>query len=81
MRPQRLAGVFRVENVGVIGGQGRDATPVRITSDGTVAWYPPAVVSTSCEMMIARYPFDTQSCEVVLVGWTYPLSEMDVTAK
>ena len=66
--------------MGVIGGKDRDATPVRILSDGSVVWTPPSVVSTSCEMLIAHYPFDTQTCSIVLVGWTYPLSEMNVSA-
>ena len=64
----------------MIGGADRDATPVRIKADGSVVWYPPAEVSTSCEMLIAKYPFDTQTCSIVLVGWTYPLSEMGVSA-
>ena len=68
-------------DLGVIGGMGRDATPVRITSDGMVLWTPPSEVSTSCEMLIAQYPFDTQNCAIVLLGWTYPLSEMNVSAK
>ena len=66
--------------MGVIGGKDRDATPVKIFSDGSVVWNPPSVVSTSCEMLIAQYPFDTQTCSIVLVGWTYTLSAMNVSA-
>ena len=79
LRSQRHPGVFRVENVGVVGGQSRDATPVRIMSDGNVAWRPPSEVSASCEMKIAQYPFDTQTCEIIMIGWAYPLSEMQIT--
>ena len=73
-------GVFRVENVGVMGGKDRDATPVRIRPNGLVTWTPPTEISTSCEMLIAKYPFDTQVCSIVLLGWSYPLSEMNITA-
>ncbi|KAK7495779.1 hypothetical protein BaRGS_00012999 [Batillaria attramentaria] len=69
-----------VDNVGVVGGEDNDATPVRFDQNGVVYWTPPTEVTTSCEMNVEEFPFDSQECKVVLLGWTYPLSEMIVTA-
>ncbi|XP_076436921.1 neuronal acetylcholine receptor subunit alpha-6-like [Babylonia areolata] len=67
-----------VANLGVIGGKKQDATPVRLSREGLVMWIPPKQVTVSCEMTIAQYPFDTQTCHIILIGWTYPVSEMDM---
>nr|KAG5705798.1 hypothetical protein BaRGS_027457 [Batillaria attramentaria] len=48
--------------------------------NGVVYWTPPTELTTSCEMNVEEFPFDSQECKVVLLGWTYPLSEMIVTA-
>ncbi|XP_076437028.1 neuronal acetylcholine receptor subunit beta-3-like [Babylonia areolata] len=67
-----------VANVGVMGGKDRDGSPLRLNSAGEIMWTPPTEVTVSCEMMISQYPFDTQTCKVVVIGWTYPLSLMDL---
>lgn len=69
-----------MDNVGVIGGEDNDATPVRISSSGSVFWQPPTEVTSSCIMNIAQFPFDRQTCEVILLGFSYPLSEVAITA-
>ena len=71
--------IRRVEDVGVLGGKDRDATPVRVTSQGVVTWYPISSVTTSCEMDISQYPFDTQVCTVDIIGYSYPIIEMNIT--
>ena len=71
--------VCRQKDVKVLGGEDNDATPVRVTYDGWVTWTPPDALTTTCEMSIVQFPFDTQTCHVVLLGWTYPVSEMNLT--
>ncbi|XP_076454827.1 5-hydroxytryptamine receptor 3A-like [Babylonia areolata] len=65
-----------VSNMGRIGGVFKDNTPVRVKYDGTVRWYPPLETTTSCEVKLSRYPFDTQSCAITLTVWGYAQTEL-----
>ena len=63
-------------NVGKIGGKSKDDTPVRIRYWGQVKWFPPLETSTSCEMRIAHFPFDRQTCYIIVTGWAVSVSEV-----
>ena len=66
----------RITDVGKIGGKDKDNTPLRIHYDGEVKWFPPLETSTSCEMRIARFPFDKQTCYIIITGWGVSISEV-----
>lgn len=46
-------------------------TKVIITHDGTVSWFSPNKLTTSCTIDIKYFPFDTQECKLVFGSWTY----------
>ncbi|RUS77450.1 hypothetical protein EGW08_014788, partial [Elysia chlorotica] len=43
-----------------------DTIPLRVMSDGTVTWMPPGILSMSCEMDSTYFPFDRQTCTLVV---------------
>ncbi|KAL4225532.1 hypothetical protein ACF0H5_016220 [Mactra antiquata] len=45
--------------------------PVFVSSNGTVAWAPGDVMTTSCTINIAYYPFDTQICQLKFLYWGF----------
>ncbi len=45
---------------------------------GMVLWAPPFVATTSCAVDITYYPYDKQTCSVIVTGWSYTLAEMNV---
>ncbi|XP_059159001.1 acetylcholine receptor subunit beta-like 1 [Physella acuta] len=61
---------------------GDDVAPVFIFESGEVSWVPGTLWTTSCELDLTDYPFDSQSCAVQIVAmtlssvemsfWTYP---------
>ena len=44
-----------MEDVGALGGEERDRTPVRFKNNGLMSWSPPLAVTASCTMNIARW--------------------------
>ena len=40
---------------------------MRVYSDGRVQWFPSVIITSDCDISVAYYPFDTQSCDVELV--------------
>ncbi|XP_052082701.1 neuronal acetylcholine receptor subunit alpha-3-like isoform X2 [Mytilus californianus] len=50
---------------------GADQT-VRIQHNGELRWEPPAVLSTSCDMDVTYFPYDSQTCEIELAIWGFP---------
>ncbi|XP_076085712.1 neuronal acetylcholine receptor subunit alpha-3-like isoform X1 [Mytilus galloprovincialis] len=44
---------------------------VRIQYNGEVRWEPPAVLSTSCDMDVTYFPYDSQTCEIELASWGF----------
>ncbi|XP_048727570.1 neuronal acetylcholine receptor subunit alpha-2-like [Ostrea edulis] len=45
--------------------------PVTYTYDGTAYWSPGDVISSGCEVDVTYYPFDTQSCGMMLMCWGF----------
>ncbi|VDI47881.1 Hypothetical predicted protein [Mytilus galloprovincialis] len=52
---------------------------VRIQYDGEVRWEPPAVLSTSCDMDVTFFPYDSQTCEIELASWGFPADAVNLT--
>ncbi|CAG2205653.1 CHRNA6 [Mytilus edulis] len=52
---------------------------VRIQYDGEVRWEPPAVLSTSCDMDVTYFPYDSQICEIELASWGFPADAVNLT--
>ncbi|XP_063408877.1 neuronal acetylcholine receptor subunit alpha-3-like [Mytilus trossulus] len=57
---------------------GADKT-VRIQYDGEVRWEPPAVLSTSCDMDVTYFPYDSQFCDIELASWGFPVDAVILT--
>lgn len=55
----------------------RDAMAV-VSSDGTVLWIPMAIFKSTCEINIANFPFDTQTCILKFGSWTYNGFKLDI---
>ncbi|KAL8596985.1 hypothetical protein ACOMHN_054716 [Nucella lapillus] len=71
-------GEERVSGVGRIGGSSQDNTPLRVHYKGNITWYPPLETTTSCEVKIAHYPFDTQTCVITLSSWAFTTSDVSL---
>ncbi|XP_052081207.1 neuronal acetylcholine receptor subunit alpha-3-like [Mytilus californianus] len=52
---------------------------VRIQYDGEVRWEPPAVLSTSCDMDVTFFPYDSQTCDIELASWGFPADAVNLT--
>ncbi|XP_048726988.2 neuronal acetylcholine receptor subunit alpha-2-like [Ostrea edulis] len=54
-----------------IEGLGRGIVPVTVTSTGMAYWSPGDVISSTCDIDVTYYPFDTQSCSMMLTCWGF----------
>lgn len=46
-------------------------TKVIITNDGTMSWFSPNKLTTSCTIDIKYFPFDTQHCTMTFGSWSF----------
>ncbi|XP_072014940.1 neuronal acetylcholine receptor subunit alpha-10-like [Amphiura filiformis] len=46
-------------------------TRAQIYSDGTIIWYVPVIYTTSCNIRIRWFPFDTQVCNIIFLSWSH----------
>lgn len=53
-------------------------TPIIVSSDGTMQWYSPTKIQTSCKINIAFFPFDTQTCNLTFGIWSYNGFQADI---
>ena len=56
-------------------------TKVVLSSDGSIQWFAPTEVKTTCKIDISFFPFDTQTCTMVFGSWTYTGSYLNLTLK
>ena len=42
---------------------------VKVRYDGSVTWWPGGKLKTKCHVNVAKYPFDSQTCDIVLQPW------------
>ncbi|CAD5117699.1 DgyrCDS6450 [Dimorphilus gyrociliatus] len=52
---------------------------VLIAHNGLVHWEPGGVFSTTCDIDISYFPFDTQECPIEIGAWAYTSSRMNLT--
>ncbi len=48
-------------------------------ADGRVQWIVPLIVQSACTVDVTYFPFDRQSCLVLLGSWIYDELQMNVT--
>nr|XP_022328211.1 acetylcholine receptor subunit delta-like [Crassostrea virginica] len=66
-----------ISDLGVIS----DVTlPIKIDKDGTVTWTPGNVYETSCDIDTTFYPFDKQTCSIVLTTRGYTSKELELAS-
>ncbi|XP_078339346.1 acetylcholine receptor subunit beta-like [Crassostrea virginica] len=58
---------------------GGDFYYVKVYNDGSVYWYPYTVFETSCDLDVTYFPFDTQTCSVIIISWSYSHWEVNFT--
>ncbi|CAG2246462.1 CHRNB1 [Mytilus edulis] len=51
---------------------------IRISSAGGLRWEPLAVLSTSCAMIVAYFPFDKQGCSIELASFELPSNAVNL---
>ena len=49
-----------------------------ISSTGDVLWLYPALIKTYCTLNVKYFPFDSQTCEIVFISWTFSGFELEV---
>jgi len=54
------------------------ATKATLHYTGDVAWKPPAIYHSSCEMDVEYFPFDEQTCVMKFGSWTYDGFQVDL---
>ncbi|KAK3791727.1 hypothetical protein RRG08_011521 [Elysia crispata] len=55
-----------------------DTIPARVNYEGSVTWQPPGILSMSCEMDSTFFPFDRQTCRLVVTSFGYSLNEVSI---
>ncbi|XP_015610090.1 acetylcholine receptor subunit beta-like 2 isoform X2 [Cephus cinctus] len=53
-------------------------TKATLKYTGEVAWKPPAIYKSSCEINVEYFPFDEQSCIMKFGSWTYNGAQVDL---
>ena len=51
--------------------------PAIIEYDGSVSWYYPALLYSSCTLDVTYFPWDKQNCPLVFSSWTYDSKDLD----
>jgi hypothetical protein len=49
-----------------------------VKNNGDILWMFPAVTKTYCTLDVRYFPFDSQSCGLVFISWTYSGFEVDL---
>ncbi|KAK3535072.1 hypothetical protein QTP70_003037 [Hemibagrus guttatus] len=49
-----------------------------VSSNGEVAWLPPAIYKSACKIEVRNFPFDQQNCTLKFRSWTYDHTEIDL---
>ena len=51
---------------------------MNIHYDGNVAWTYGGIFATSCELILTNYPFDQQTCSIVIENWAYTKDDVEL---
>ena len=54
-------------------------TPVIVSMDGTINWFSPTKMKSSCKVNITYFPFDAQICRLTFGSWTYTGAKLNIT--
>ncbi len=46
--------------------------------DGSISWFPPFILQTSCRINARLFPFDTQHCTLTFASWAYNIELLDL---
>ncbi|RUS87382.1 hypothetical protein EGW08_004836 [Elysia chlorotica] len=57
---------------------GYDENMVRIDSDGWIYWKPSQIIKTGCDIDVSYYPFDTQTCNIIVSTWMSTKTDIDI---
>ena len=57
---------------------GYDNNRVRVDSLGWIDWKPSQVIKTGCDIDVTYYPFDTQTCSIIVSTWMSTKAEIDI---
>ena len=57
---------------------GYDENVVYIDSTGLVNWKPSEVIKTGCDIDVTYYPFDTQTCNIIVSTWMSTIDDIDI---
>ncbi|XP_053383820.1 neuronal acetylcholine receptor subunit alpha-9-like [Mercenaria mercenaria] len=58
-----------------------ESCPVFLHFNGFVIWLVPANFIAQCTINIKYYPFDSQSCNILVTSWLYADSQVDLSAQ
>ncbi|XP_046376356.2 neuronal acetylcholine receptor subunit beta-4-like isoform X1 [Haliotis rufescens] len=67
-----------VNDFGLIGIYEDGPVPLRVSIEGRVVWTLRVATTTTCQADITYYPYDTQACDVHVMEWAHPMSEVDL---
>ena len=56
-----------------------DRMGVIVSNDGKVHWEPGGIFTTTCDIDITYFPFDSQECSVIVGAWAYYTQRMNLT--
>uniref|UniRef100_A0AC34Q3H0 Uncharacterized protein n=1 Tax=Panagrolaimus sp. JU765 TaxID=591449 RepID=A0AC34Q3H0_9BILA len=54
------------------------STDLMVTEVGNVTWLFSGLFTSSCQMRVRYYPFDSQECELKFASWSHDISEIDL---
>ena len=57
---------------------GYDENVVYIDSTGLVNWKPSQVIKTGCDIDVTYYPFDIQTCNIIVSTWMSTKADIDI---
>ena len=49
-----------------------------VDEEGNVLWVPPTQFLAFCDLDLRLWPFDTQTCSLILGSWTYSGDQIDL---
>ncbi|XP_046582705.1 neuronal acetylcholine receptor subunit alpha-6-like isoform X2 [Haliotis rubra] len=67
-----------MDNVGLLGIIEDGPVPLRVSNEGHVVWALREAATTTCEVNVTFYPYDHQTCNIEIMEWAHPISEVDL---
>ena len=68
------------DNINLAGGPSKFVTDVTVNDQGKCTWSGPATFKVNCEMRIAQWPFDQQTCKLGFGSYTYAKNLLKITS-